>query len=114
MTPEHLASLGLLNRTFPTDSANSRDRLEDLAASRNYSNRDEITVSPSAMGAVYEDKIKMFFNEHMHEDEEIRYILEGAGYFDVGSCCYFYEKLFIDRFTIGKGKGRREMGEGYA
>ena len=57
--------------------------MEDIAKTRNYANRDEITVSPDALGAAYEEKIKAFYDEHMHEDEEIRYILQGTGYFDV-------------------------------
>ncbi|KAL7271964.1 1,2-dihydroxy-3-keto-5-methylthiopentene dioxygenase [Rhizina undulata] len=59
------------------------ESVNKLAVDRSYKNRDEITVSPAAMGAVYEDKVKMFFQEHLHEDEEIRYILDGEGFFDV-------------------------------
>lgn len=73
----------MLYYTFPPSLPSSAAQVEDLAKARNYANRDEITVSPAAMGSVYEDKIKTFYEEHIHEDEEIRYVLKGTGYFDV-------------------------------
>lgn len=78
--PSYLASLGVLYSNHPDLST-----VDVLAKQRDYKNRDEITVSPTAMGDVYEDKVKSFFNEHLHEDEEIRYVRDGAGYFDVRS-----------------------------
>ena len=42
--------------------------------------QDIIAVSPETLPG-YDQKIKSFFEEHMHTDEEIRYILEGSGEF---------------------------------
>ncbi|KAI1844658.1 hypothetical protein JX266_009114 [Neoarthrinium moseri] len=75
-----LEKLGVLYYRLPDVSG-----VDELASQRGYRNRDEITVSPEKMGAVYEDKVKSFFHEHLHEDEEIRYIRDGRGYFDVRS-----------------------------
>jgi 1,2-dihydroxy-3-keto-5-methylthiopentene dioxygenase len=78
VSEEKLASLGVLYHHCPTIEA-----VDAIAKERGYKNRDQVCVSPQAMGDVYEDKVKMFFAEHLHEDEEIRYILDGEGYFDV-------------------------------
>ena len=77
---DYLSKLGVTYYHCP-----SLSQVDALAVERSYKNRDEITVSPEKMGGVYEEKVEMFFNEHLHEDEEIRYILDGDGFFDVRS-----------------------------
>jgi len=58
-------------------------KVNAVAQERGYKNRDTINVSKEGLGELYEQKIKGFFEEHLHEDEEIRYILSGTGFFDV-------------------------------
>lgn len=78
MTTDALARVGVLYLHAP-----SLTEVDALASERGYKNRDEVKVSPQTMGDAYEDKVRSFFHEHLHEDEEIRYIRGGRGYFDV-------------------------------
>lgn len=43
---------------------------------------DEVRVSPELLPD-YEEKIAFFFEEHLHTDDEVRYVIDGCGYFDV-------------------------------
>ena len=79
--------------------------LEKIRSERGYNYSDVITVSPEKLPnyeekvspcsctflthcyhhliSLFLEQIKMFFEEHLHSDEEIRFILDGSGYFDV-------------------------------
>jgi 1,2-dihydroxy-3-keto-5-methylthiopentene dioxygenase len=80
--PTYLKTLGIHHQSFPNTT--DLTGINALATARDYKNRDEIEISPTKLPN-YEEKVKNFFHEHLHEDEEIRYILDGAGYFDVRS-----------------------------
>ncbi|CAA9958075.1 hypothetical protein PTNB73_00234 [Pyrenophora teres f. teres] len=90
--PDYLQKLGVIYYHVPEVSG-----VDEIATSRNYKNRDEITVSPEKMGDIYEEKVKSFFHEHLHEDEEIRYILDGAGYFDVRSEVDDWVRIWLEK-----------------
>lgn len=63
--------------TYPTDGV-----LDKLKQERGYTYEDEIICSKECLQN-YEEKLKSFFAEHLHTDEEIRFVLDGSGYFDV-------------------------------
>uniref|UniRef100_U5EVG3 Acireductone dioxygenase n=1 Tax=Corethrella appendiculata TaxID=1370023 RepID=U5EVG3_9DIPT len=64
------------------DSYKDDKTLSSLRKDRGYSYEDEITCSKECLPD-YENKLKSFFTEHLHTDEEIRLVLDGSGYFDV-------------------------------
>lgn len=74
--------LDTLLTQIDADNYESDAKLAAIRKERGYSYMDCLECSPEKL-ADYEEKIKMFFKEHLHSDEEIRFVVDGTGYFDV-------------------------------
>ncbi|KAG9511277.1 1,2-dihydroxy-3-keto-5-methylthiopentene dioxygenase 1 [Fragariocoptes setiger] len=79
---DYLRQLGVLYWKFKPSTFDRDPAFIEMKKSRGYTYQDIIEVSPEKLDN-YEEKLKIFYEEHIHTDEEIRYVLEGSGYFDV-------------------------------
>ncbi|NP_001318092.1 acireductone dioxygenase [Solanum lycopersicum] len=79
---DKLAELGVLSWRLDADNYETDEELKKIREDRGYSYIDFCEVCPEKLPN-YEEKIKNFFEEHLHTDEEIRYAVAGSGYFDV-------------------------------
>ena len=77
---DKIASLGVLH--WSGLSGPEDPLLAQIKQERGYSYTDVVNVCPDKLPG-YEQKVASFFTEHIHYDEEIRYCMEGSGYFDV-------------------------------
>ncbi|KAK9101080.1 hypothetical protein Scep_024510 [Stephania cephalantha] len=79
---DRLDELGVLSWRLDADKYETDEVLKKIREERGYSYMDFCEVCPEKLPN-YEEKIKNFFEEHLHTDEEIRYCVAGSGYFDV-------------------------------
>lgn len=59
-------------------------QLDKLSNAYDMHSRDEIHISRTRLPD-FDAKLKTFFDEHLHRDAEVRFIKDGAGFFDVRS-----------------------------
>ncbi len=76
---DELARVGVLYERLPLDGY--QEALERLKAARGYVTQDIVELQPEMpnLRAVC-DKFK---DEHLHRDDEVRFVLEGEGIFDI-------------------------------
>ena len=77
---DKIASLGVLH--WSGLSGSDDPKIEEIKKERGYHYSDIVNVCPDKLPN-YEQKVLSFFREHIHYDEEIRFCMEGTGYFDV-------------------------------
>jgi len=77
---EHLNKLGLFYWKLDADNYEKDGTLDKICTDRGYTYRDEVS---STKIPNLDEKLKNFFEEHLHDDEEIRFFLDGSGFFDV-------------------------------
>ena len=88
---------GVLYWKIDADNYESEGKLQQIREERGYTYTDLIECCPEKLEN-YEDKLKNFFLEHLHADEEIRFVLEGSGYFD----CRDIDDQWV-RIQVSKG-----------
>ncbi|XP_007574856.1 acireductone dioxygenase [Poecilia latipinna] len=79
---DELRKLGVFYWKLNADAHETDPELKKIRKEQGYSYMDIITIARDELPN-YEEKLKMFYEEHLHLDDEIRYILDGQAYFDV-------------------------------
>ncbi|KAF5889573.1 1,2-dihydroxy-3-keto-5-methylthiopentene dioxygenase [Clarias magur] len=79
---QELQELGVWYRRLNAEVYENDPELQRIREEKGYSYMDIVDIHPDKLPN-YEDKLKMFYEEHLHLDDEIRYILDGRAYFDV-------------------------------
>lgn len=83
ITAGELLAEGVYSDALPLDEGAYQAPLDALKAERGYIEQDVVALAPDTPNL---DAIcAKFADEHLHDDDEVRFVLEGEGIFDIRS-----------------------------
>lgn len=81
--PARLREEGVVSGRYGTAPGDYQATLDELKAQRGYVEQDIVELSPKTENL---DAIcAKFVDEHLHDEDEVRFVLSGAGIFDIRS-----------------------------
>ena len=82
VSEKELSELGVDSYVIDADNYEKEGKLDQICKDKKYGHRSIVNIKPDTLPN-YDTMVKKFFEEHLHEFDEIRFILDGEGYFDV-------------------------------
>ena len=107
---DSLNAEGVYCRLLDTDPAKHQAELDALKAERGYIEQDVIALSPQTDGL--DELCAKFIDEHLHDDDEVRFVLEGDGIFDIRSRDDRFMRVTVeagDLIVVPKDRNHRFM-----
>lgn len=95
LNPEDLAREGVHYQALPADDEAYQPALDRLKESEGYITQDQIELRPDTPGL--EEICKKFDAEHYHEEDEVRFVLEGEAIFDIRSRADRWMRIKVER-----------------
>jgi len=87
---------GVLYWKINVDHLKEEGLFDKIRLERGYNYEDLIEISRDKLPN-YDNTINKFYQEHFHADEEIRFVLEGSGYFDVRDVNDRWIRILVQR-----------------
>ncbi|HFE45336.1 MAG TPA: cupin domain-containing protein [Nannocystis exedens] len=78
---DELTRIGVIHRRLEVD--NYQPAIDQLMSARDYVSQDIIELEPTTPGL--DELCEKFRGEHLHSDDEVRFVLSGEGIFDLRS-----------------------------
>lgn len=108
ISPAELTREGITSDAWPTDPAVYQPQLDALKAERGYVAQDEVALWPEMpnLPAI----LDKFRPEHLHDDDEVRFVLSGEGVFDIRSTGDRWMRVEVsagDLIVVPSGRNHR-------